>query len=86
VNNVTNEDVDKPIPWRDLLSPGLIVALKDCDSYAKHRPYVWKPKTMQRLEALGLAEPDMLMHAGKVAYHLTDKGREALTALKDAQP
>jgi hypothetical protein len=74
---------DVHIPNDSRLSRALVAALRECAEYAPHRPYIWRPKTMQKLEARGLVAPDSLMYAGKVPYHVTDKGREFLSALKE---
>lgn len=57
----------------------LRIALKECAHCAPHSPYIWKPKTMQKLEKLGLVEPDQLMAFGRVAYHVTTAGHALLS-------
>lgn len=65
-------------PAEEKLPLPLLVALKDCHGYAKHRPYIWKPKSMEKLAVLGYVEPEMLMHAGRTVYRVTEKGRAFL--------
>lgn len=63
------------------LAPSLVDALKECAECAPHSPYIWRPKSMLKLEAFGFVAPDQLVYAGRVPYHITVKGREFLTAL-----
>lgn len=60
------------------LSRSLLNALKDCAEYSKHRPYVWKPKSMVKLAELGMVEPEVLAHMGQTPYSPTAKGLEYL--------
>jgi hypothetical protein len=53
-------------------------ALKECAEWQRHQPYIWKPASMKKLEALGLVQPEVLMYCGKVPYCVTDAGRAAL--------
>lgn len=64
------------------LSPSLLLALRDCVEWHRHRPYVWKPKSMEKLEKLGFVERDPLIYSGMIAYAPTEKGRDYLVRHK----
>jgi hypothetical protein len=66
------------------IGASLFLALRDCASYSTGT-YIWKPKSMERLAALGLVEcVGMARFAppGTVAYAITDAGR---ALIKDAE-
>ena len=62
-----------------------LAALRDCAQYSPHRGYIWKPKTMQKLEKLGLVEITGEVQFGRICYQPTAKGREVLSALGEGQ-
>jgi hypothetical protein len=67
-------------PTKDVLSKSLRLALEDCAQYHKHRPYIWKQKSMEKLEALGYVQKEPLIYAGCVTYSPTLKGREYIAS------
>lgn len=70
--------MNEQVPSEARILPSLEVALIDCCDFSRHMPYIWKPASMKKLEALGLVERETLMHSGRVAYKVTEKGREYL--------
>lgn len=70
--------MNSPLSPDELLLPSLEVALIDCYDFSRHMPYVWKPASMKKLEALGYVQQEALMHSGRIAYTVTDKGRDYL--------
>lgn len=68
------------------LSRSLLDALIDCAGYpeADRGTYIWKPKSMKKLADLGLVKTVPVhrnyshKNRGKVAYTVTDAGREVL--------
>lgn len=63
---------EKPLPR------SLLVALRDCAQYVPHRPYIWKPQSMRKLEAKGLVRPEQVMFLSRVSYRITNLGRAYL--------
>lgn len=61
-----------------VLSKPLLDALEDVSRWHRHQPYIWKPKSMEKLAALGYVETEQLMFCGKIPYTVTAKGREYL--------
>ena len=59
------------------LTPTLRAALADCAGFGT---YLWKPKAMEKLAALGLVErvPNE-DRAGQLAYRITAAGKAAMT-------
>lgn len=56
------------------LSNSLHSALRECEECSKHSPYIWKPKTMVKLAALGLVKPEIFTYSGKTPFCVTVKG------------
>lgn len=53
-------------------------ALEEVARCTGHRPYIWRPRTMEKLASIGLVETEELMCQGKVSYRITELGRAAL--------
>lgn len=69
------------------ISKALMVALMDCARFNRGN-YIWKPKSMERLAALGLVEivpTNVWQRADATAYGLTRAGIDLLES-EDAKP
>lgn len=63
------------------LTRQLFDALRDCERW--RGPYIWKVKSMQKLERLGLVEhEDLVYYYGKPTYKPTAAGRAYLEGCK----
>lgn len=70
--------MSEQLPSDQRLRRGIELALRECAEWSRHQPYIWKQKTMEKLEKLGYVEKQQVMYAGRVCYQATDKGREYL--------
>lgn len=67
------------------VSDALLVALKDCANYPRGN-YLWKPKSMEKLAAMGLVEEvptGERYYRHIAAYAITEAGRAALAGEKE---
>lgn len=67
-----------------MLNKSLKLAIQDCDQY---RPgfFIWKPKSMEKLESLGYARK--IPHAcapGVFAWEITEEGHKAFNESNNA--
>lgn len=62
-----------------MLTKSLKLAIQDCTQY-RHGFFIWRPKSMEKLESLGYAK--RIPHAmapGVFAWEITDAGHKALS-------
>ena len=62
------------------IGASLFLALKDCAGFSTGT-YIWRPKSMEKLAALGLVQRvsvETFGPSGSVAYALTEAGRNLI--------